>query len=117
VLGVDPKTLRKLYREELDLGETKANAQWRASCSARRRTATSRRRSSGSRHAPGGARPQWNCGTQAPSAERIRLSEPPTPGERLQLIAAHLERRPIVILPHKCETIDEWLDRYGVKPG
>ena len=27
VLGIDPKTLRKYYREELDLGETKANAQ------------------------------------------------------------------------------------------
>ena len=27
VLGLDPKTLRKHYREELDLGETKANAQ------------------------------------------------------------------------------------------
>jgi hypothetical protein len=27
VLGVDPKTLRKHYRNELDLGETKANAQ------------------------------------------------------------------------------------------
>jgi hypothetical protein len=27
VVGVDPKTLRKHYREELDLGETKGNAQ------------------------------------------------------------------------------------------
>lgn len=27
VLGIDAKTLRKHYREELDLGETKANAQ------------------------------------------------------------------------------------------
>lgn len=27
VTGVDPKTLRKYYREELDLGEAKANAQ------------------------------------------------------------------------------------------
>jgi hypothetical protein len=27
VIGVDPKTLRKHYRDELDLGETKANAQ------------------------------------------------------------------------------------------
>jgi len=27
VLGVDPKTLRKHYRDELDHGETKANAQ------------------------------------------------------------------------------------------
>ena len=43
----------------------------------------------------------------------IRLSDPPTPGERLQLIAARLERRPIVILPHKCKTMEEWLARYG----
>ena len=27
VIGVDPKTLRKCYRDELDLGQTKANAQ------------------------------------------------------------------------------------------
>src|SRR5262245_13594749 len=27
VIGIDPKTLRKCYREELDLGTTKANAQ------------------------------------------------------------------------------------------
>jgi hypothetical protein len=27
VVGVDPKTLRKHYRDELDFGETKANAQ------------------------------------------------------------------------------------------
>src|SRR5215213_2080471 len=27
VVGIDPKTLRKCYRAELDLGETKANAQ------------------------------------------------------------------------------------------
>src|SRR3954465_7191800 len=27
VVGLDPKTLRKHYRDELDLGETKANAQ------------------------------------------------------------------------------------------
>src|SRR6266478_5843291 len=27
VIGIDPKTLRKHYRDELDLGETKANAQ------------------------------------------------------------------------------------------
>jgi hypothetical protein len=26
VVGIDPKTLRKHYREELDMGETKANA-------------------------------------------------------------------------------------------
>jgi hypothetical protein len=27
VIGIDPKTLRKHYRDELDLGTTKANAQ------------------------------------------------------------------------------------------
>ena len=42
----------------------------------------------------------------------IRLSELRTPGERLQLIAARRERRPIVILPHKCKTMEEWLARY-----
>jgi hypothetical protein len=43
----------------------------------------------------------------------IRLSEPPTPAERLQLIAARLQRTPIAIVPHKCKTADEWLERYG----
>lgn len=42
----------------------------------------------------------------------VRLSEPPTPAERLHLIAAHLERRSIVILPHKC-SMQEWMVRYG----
>ena len=43
----------------------------------------------------------------------VRLSDPRTPQERLQLLAAHLERRPIVIMPHKCQSIGEWLARYG----
>ena len=43
----------------------------------------------------------------------VRLSDEPTPGERLQLIAAHLERRPIVIMPHKCASGGEWLEQYG----
>jgi hypothetical protein len=48
----------------------------------------------------------------------VRLSKPPAAGERLQLIAARLERRPIVILPHRCNTMDEWMARYGpVKAG
>ena len=42
----------------------------------------------------------------------VRLSEPPTPTERLQLMAARLERRPIVIMPHKC-SMEEWMERYG----
>ena len=43
----------------------------------------------------------------------VRLSRPPTLSEQLQLMAARLERRPIVIMPHKCTTVDEWLERYG----
>ncbi len=42
----------------------------------------------------------------------IRLSKPPTPSERLQLLAVRLQRTPIVIMPHKCST-DEWMERYG----
>ena len=43
----------------------------------------------------------------------VRLSDPPTVSEQLQLMAARLERRPIVIMPHKCKTLDEWMARYG----
>jgi len=43
----------------------------------------------------------------------VRLSEPPTSIEQLQLMAARLERRPIVIMPHKCATVDEWAARYS----
>jgi len=42
----------------------------------------------------------------------IRLSEPPTPTERLQLIAARLQRAPIVIMPHRCKDMEEWSIRY-----
>jgi hypothetical protein len=27
----------------------------------------------------------------------------------MQLLAARLERRPIVIMPHKCKTVEEWI--------
>ena len=43
----------------------------------------------------------------------VRLSNPPTAQERLQLLAARLQRTPIVIMPHKCATMDEWTARYG----
>jgi hypothetical protein len=43
----------------------------------------------------------------------LRLAHPPTFQERLQLMAARLQRRPIVIMAHKCGTVDEWLQRYG----
>jgi hypothetical protein len=37
----------------------------------------------------------------------------PSLGERLQLIAARLERRPIAIMPHKCNSVQDWVGRYG----
>jgi hypothetical protein len=43
----------------------------------------------------------------------LRLAHPPTFQERLQLTAARLQRRPIVIMAHKCATMEEWLQRYG----
>ena len=43
----------------------------------------------------------------------VRLSEPPTPQERLQLMAARLQRTPIVIMQHKCSSMEEWIARYG----
>ena len=43
----------------------------------------------------------------------VRVSDPPTPKERLQLLAARLQRRPIAIMPHKCKTVEEWVARYS----
>jgi hypothetical protein len=43
----------------------------------------------------------------------LRLARPPTFQERLQVMAARLQRRPIVIMPHKSATMDEWMGRFG----
>jgi hypothetical protein len=51
-------------------------------------------------------------GDNSMSAYVLRLARPPTFQERLQLMAARLQRRPIVIMAHKCGTVDEWLQRY-----
>jgi len=48
-----------------------------------------------------------------PASFVIRLSKPPTSDERLQLLASRLQGRPIALMPHKCKTVDEWLERYG----
>jgi hypothetical protein len=37
--------------------------------------------------------------------------------EQLQLLAARLERRPIVIMPHKCASVDDWIEQYGSSKG
>jgi len=50
---------------------------------------------------------------RANTSHVVRLSRPPTLSEQLQLMAARLERRPIVIMPHKCKTVDEWLEQYA----
>jgi len=42
----------------------------------------------------------------------IRLSEPPTPQERLLLAALHTLRSPHAIMPHPCKTMEEWRERY-----
>ena len=43
----------------------------------------------------------------------VRLSDPPTVHERLQLMAARLEGRKIAIVPDKCVTIEEWVALYA----
>jgi hypothetical protein len=52
-------------------------------------------------------------GDNSMTAYVLRLARPPTFQERLQLMAARLQRRPIVIMAHKCTTTDEWLGRYS----
>jgi hypothetical protein len=43
----------------------------------------------------------------------VHLSEPPTPLERLQLLAARLQGTPIAIMPQPCKTLEEWDRRYA----
>lgn len=43
----------------------------------------------------------------------VHLSEPLTAEERLRLAACRLLRQPIVIVPGKCLTIEEWVEKYA----
>jgi hypothetical protein len=43
----------------------------------------------------------------------IHLSDPPTPGERLQLAAVQLLGKTVAIVPTPCATVEEWLARYA----
>ena len=43
----------------------------------------------------------------------VCLSDTPTPKEQLLLAACRLMRKPIAIMPAKCETVEEWVERYG----
>ena len=42
----------------------------------------------------------------------IHLSDPPTAHERLQLAAVRLLKHPVVIAPHPCATVEEWVKRF-----
>lgn len=43
----------------------------------------------------------------------VHISDPPTTEERLQLAACRLLRQPIVLVPGKCLSIEEWVEKYG----
>ena len=42
----------------------------------------------------------------------IRVSDPPTAQERLQLLAVRLQRSLVAIMSHRCETVEEWIARF-----
>ena len=43
----------------------------------------------------------------------VRLSDPPTTTEQLQLVACKLLGRQVAIMPMKSLTVDEWIQHYG----
>jgi hypothetical protein len=57
------------------------------------------------------------AGVPAGTSNVVRLSQPPTVQEQMQLMAARLERRPIVIMPRKCASVEEWMARYAGDRG
>ena len=50
---------------------------------------------------------------RAPKGHVVQLSDPPSLEQALHLMAARIERRPIVIMAPKCLSMDEWMARYG----
>lgn len=46
----------------------------------------------------------------------VRVSEPPTKSEQLVLKALRLLRSPHAIMPHICNSIEEWRARYAPPP-
>ena len=42
----------------------------------------------------------------------VRLSDPPTPHEQLQLAACRILHHPIAIMPATCLTTQEWAEKY-----
>ncbi len=47
----------------------------------------------------------------------VRVSDPPTRLEHLQLAIARKLGQPVAIMPHPCATADEWIARYARAPG
>jgi hypothetical protein len=43
----------------------------------------------------------------------VRLSDPPTANEQLQLAAYKILGHPVAIMPPKCVTVHEWYERYA----
>jgi hypothetical protein len=43
----------------------------------------------------------------------LRISDPPTPEEQLQLIACQLVGKAVAIMPGKALTVDEWIEQYA----
>jgi hypothetical protein len=43
----------------------------------------------------------------------VCLSDPPTPKEQLLLAACRLMRKPIAVMPAKCETVEECVERHA----
>jgi hypothetical protein len=43
----------------------------------------------------------------------VRLSDPPTANEQLQLAACKILGHRVAIMPAKCLTVQEWCDRYA----
>jgi hypothetical protein len=44
----------------------------------------------------------------------IQMDSPPTPGQKLKLTASRLLKRPVAIVPVRCASTEEWVERYAV---
>jgi hypothetical protein len=43
----------------------------------------------------------------------VHVCDPPTESELAEIERARIEGRKIMIMPHACKTVDEWMAKYG----
>jgi len=51
--------------------------------------------------------------TRWPGGYVVHVCDPPTESELAEIDRARIEGRKIAVMPHACETVNDWVAKYG----